>query len=192
VADPEEIDHPPLGDTPWYHSFVWETLDSRRLDERGHPLGRLPKYCESLRMQALFRAIEAGHYPSDAAHQAGIDRGTLTLWRDLVPEIAAAVKDAEVVAKRRLLATVSAAGPVSWQASAWLLERRWPGEFGRRDRTTHHVEGMLVGAIQLKPSEMSGAAILLAAQLEEEMSAAEQRALPSRQPDSTQRAPSNE
>jgi hypothetical protein len=29
----------------------------------------------------------------------------------------------------------SAAEQGQWQAAAWLLERRWPSEFGRRDTT---------------------------------------------------------
>lgn len=42
------------------------------------------------------------------------------------------VKEAEAVAARNALVKIQvAAGSGSWQASAWLLERRYPDEYGR-------------------------------------------------------------
>lgn len=37
------------------------------------------------------------------------------------------------------LAVIAKAGRVSWQASAWLLERRYPDQFGRTDRYQAHL-----------------------------------------------------
>ena len=166
-------------------TFDWKSLDNRRIDDRGHPVGGLPKYCDPTRMRALFTALEQGMYPSDAAVAAGIDRGTLAGWRETVPEIASAVTDAETVAKHKLLTVIRSHMPTNWQAAGWMLERRWPSEYGRRDRVHH--EGTVVGAIMIKPAEMTSEAIMLAAQLEEELAAADQtrtRALPAHEEDS--------
>ena len=63
--------------------------------------------------------------------------------------------------------------PTQWQSAMTTLERRFPAEWGRRDRVAHHVEGLIVG-MQIEPAQMSESAILIAASLEEELSAADE------------------
>ena len=169
----------PAAERPWYHEFDWASLDQRRLDEHGHPVGVRPKYCEVERMRRLLSAIESGLYPADAAVVAGIHRDTFWEWRADVPTVANAIRDAESFAKGVLMANIRGHMQTNWQASAWMAERRWPAEYGRRDRIAHTVEGVV--GLQVMPAQMSEAAILKAAELEEELSAAdelEQLALP--------------
>lgn len=45
------------------------------------------------------------------------------------------IKQAEGEAVEELLGTIQDAGRESWQASAWILERRHPEEFARREKT---------------------------------------------------------
>jgi hypothetical protein len=48
------------------------------------------------------------------------------------PAFAEAIKEATSVGLMENLMTVKAASAKSWQAAAWLIERRFPNEWGRR------------------------------------------------------------
>jgi hypothetical protein len=98
--------------------------------------------------------------PAVAAQAAGISRATFYAWlaRGRADEAAGrstphrgfldAIKEAEAVAQSLLLETIRLASSVAtpkdmqapkWQAAAWLLERRWPRQYG---------EGLKVAAQQ--------------------------------------------
>jgi hypothetical protein len=79
----------------------------------------------------IIEGLQKGYTKAAAAGAAGIGYSTLNEWEHAFPEFAEAVQKAEGRAKARLIDKVNAAK--SWQASAWMLERRWPAEFARRE-----------------------------------------------------------
>lgn len=91
-------------------------------------------------VNSIVRSIELGMPWNLAADAAGIGRSTLHEFRlrgaQGEPPFAAFVdrlRAAEAAGVARSLATIRAAAEGgTWQASAWLLERRYPSEFGRR------------------------------------------------------------
>jgi transposase-like protein len=87
------------------------------------------------RQRAICQAIEQGATYEMAAASAGIHRDTLHAWRSRDPAFSDALKAAEA---RGVLACLSriqqAANDGQWQAAAWILERRYPADYGRRDR----------------------------------------------------------
>ncbi len=73
-----------------------------------------------------------------AADHAGIDKSTMTEWAAAgergdpkYAAFSAALKEADAVAGLRCLGALDI--DPAWQAKAWILERRWPEEYGRRD-----------------------------------------------------------
>ena len=69
-----------------------------------------------------------------ATAAAGIGRTSFYKWV-ADPKFAEQVEAAQARAVAPLLDRIrTAADNGQWQAAAWILERRWPGEFGRRDR----------------------------------------------------------
>lgn len=91
------------------------------------------------RLDRVCSALRAGNTRRAAAAYAGIDDGTFLEWMrrgqgndkvrpktDLYAEFADAVKKAEAESEVALVATVRTAAQRAWQASAWLLERRFP------------------------------------------------------------------
>jgi hypothetical protein len=67
-----------------------------------------------------------------AALSLGVSKQQLYRWENSSPQIAEAVEAAEAEAVGIYLAYVAqAASRGQWQASAWMLERRWPELFGR-------------------------------------------------------------
>ena len=88
----------------------------------------------------IVEAVELGATWERAADAAGIGASTLREWRqrgeaDEAPFAAfvAALKRAEGDGVARALRTIrQAAESGTWQAAAWLLERRYPADYGRR------------------------------------------------------------
>jgi hypothetical protein len=95
---------------------------------------------ETLRVGATFEA---------AAGRAGVDVSTIHHWRrsgkaedgegklEKTPELvefALAVDRAIAEAETRLVGLVNRAAPKQWQAAAWILERRWAGQYGSKQK----------------------------------------------------------
>ena len=89
----------------------------------------------------ILKALRDGNTYKTAALVAGISQRSLFDWLALGREgdrryvaLAQAVKEATAVGEAELVASIRTAGQVAWQANAWLLERRNPKDFGRKDR----------------------------------------------------------
>lgn len=59
-----------------------------------------------------------------------VETGTSSVYRDLVERLTRATAEAE----RKLITTIVAHGPVDWRAAAWVLERRAPERWAKRDK----------------------------------------------------------
>lgn len=66
--------------------------------------------------------------------QAGISSRTLYNWCEADAELADEVEAAIDVSKAVLINEIKALGQArqDWRAAAWMLERRWPQEFGAK------------------------------------------------------------
>jgi len=123
----------------------------------GRPTSLTPE-----RMNSIVAMLEAGGYIEDACEAVGIDPRTYYNWlsrgRDEEDRLAAGVEPSEnetpflqffqAVRKANaegimghVLNIDRAAKDGTWQASAWILERKQPHKWGRRDRTEHTGEG---------------------------------------------------
>lgn len=89
----------------------------------------------------LNQALSVGAYIEDACVFAGISSRQFRRWRELAEqdvepyasrweEIAKSESQAIV---RNLFNIQNSANNGSWQASAWILERKYPEKFGRKD-----------------------------------------------------------
>ena len=106
--------------------------------------GRKPSIQHSPDTQDRFiNAIKAGNYANVAAQYAGIHVATYHRYmqlgaeqtRGIYHDFREAVKEAEAEAEARAVANVQlAAQQGQWTASAWMLERKHPERWGRRER----------------------------------------------------------
>lgn len=75
---------------------------------------------------------------SVAARAAGCSKDTIRRRLQRKPAFLARVEEAEGQAQQMLLNLVLGAAakklPNTWQAAAWMLERRWPDLYGQRNR----------------------------------------------------------
>ena len=92
----------------------------------------------------LVEAVELGATWERAADAAGVGASTLRDWRQRgeagekpFAAFLASVKRAESAGVERALRSIrKAAEGGAWQASAWLLERRYPADYGRRSEVS--------------------------------------------------------
>jgi len=117
--------------------------------------GRPTKLTDDVQKQ-IIQVIEMGNYIETAAAYAGVSKDALYKWLrkgreakkgkyyGFVNAIEKALAESEV----RDVLNVTSAASVSWQASAWRLERKFPDRWGRRDVIQH--TGPEGGAIQIE------------------------------------------
>ena len=105
--------------------------------EEKHPYKLEPKVTEP-----LLTAIRLGMFIEHACAYAGIDSSTFRLWRQdaadgiepfasFWPDVTKAEADSII---RRMSRIEKAAEEGNWTADAWVLERKYPDKFGKRDR----------------------------------------------------------
>lgn len=95
----------------------------------GRPSKRTPE-----NRAAILLALIHGNTLAVAASAGGMSRDTLNEWRKADADFSDALETAEHEAQRRLLAIIERAAEKSWFAAAWMMERRWSGSYGRRDK----------------------------------------------------------
>ena len=101
-----------------------------------------PKLVDQELKERLLEAIRLGMYTEHACAYAGIASRTFRLWREKaengVEPYASfwlEVNKAEADAIIRRVARIEQAGKEGqWQADAWLLERKYPDKFGRKEK----------------------------------------------------------
>ena len=78
-------------------------------------------------VETFLNAVRSGSYLETAAAHAGVELRRLLAVPGLAPRLETARANAEV----REVALITQAAASSWQAAAWLLERRAPERWGR-------------------------------------------------------------
>lgn len=107
--------------------------------------GRKPKVDAEARTKIL-AIIAAGASLKDAADYLGVAYSTVRLSISKDPSFRRGVHKAAKSAKIKLIKKVGSAKP--WQAAAWMLERRYGAEYGRREVVRQEITGKNGGAIK--------------------------------------------
>ena len=112
----------------------------KKLKAAKFPTGGRPCLLDKRRKTRLLAAIQTGVPLKHAAMLAGISYDTLNRWRVKGEEKGAplrfrkfckALRRSQAIAMLRLVSRIQEAGKQDWRASAWMLERRHPEEFGK-------------------------------------------------------------
>ncbi len=106
--------------------------------------GRPTKFTPAVQ-QRILDAIALGLTYEQAATSAGITRETFRQWRDAKLAFSAELEKAEVAGMAARLSRIQMAAvrDGAWQADAWWLERRFPDQWGRRERVDVNHSGSI-------------------------------------------------
>lgn len=112
--------------------------------------GRPTKLTPEIQVE-LVKYIKAGNYYSDACEYVGIDYRTFRNWMKKGEEAKTgqffqffhAIKKAEAESKIRMVAQWQSAMKTDWKAIATFMERRYPEEWGRKDKHEVKHEGTI-------------------------------------------------
>lgn len=80
--------------------------------------------------EKIYLLLKAGNSLADAADLLGMDRRTIQNRKKADPKFFAGVMQATALGKKRLVEKLFKSK--SWQAQAWVLERRWGAEYGKK------------------------------------------------------------
>ena len=91
---------------------------------------------------AIVDAIRTGNYAETAARAAGITSTCYYNWtargreakQGIYFEFNAAIEKAKAAAEIRDVALIERAATDTWTAAAWMLERKFPARWGRREK----------------------------------------------------------
>lgn len=92
------------------------------------------KYCKELTNE-IAKYLEEGLGRVDACVLANINFDTFNEWMKNKSEFSVIIKAAETKCKRRNIVIVQKAAINTWQAAAWMLERKYKEEFALKNFT---------------------------------------------------------
>lgn len=101
--------------------------------------GKIQRTLEN--QEVVIKYIEQGMTQVDAAALAGIGLSTFHGWYRKDPEFKARCIQANQKFKMKHLSNIGQHAAVDWKASAWLLARKFPAEFGEKKEITIQQEG---------------------------------------------------
>ena len=114
------------------------------------PIGRKPKYYKPAIRLAILASVEAGNYFNVACSAAGVSERAFYKWKSQVAQGEAParlmhfvqqVKSAEARSEQANISVIREASIKSWQAAAWLEERKHPERWARTDRIITETDG---------------------------------------------------
>jgi hypothetical protein len=95
------------------------------------------------RINIILDAISRGYTQRDASKLAGISEDTLCLWKK-DSDFSEQMEQKEIEYKYSLLSTIQKAGERSWQACAWMLERKYHSEYGKPKEDSSSNESLMI------------------------------------------------
>lgn len=91
----------------------------------------------------IAECMKDGLVLEDAVKLIGISKSTLGILRS-DPEFEEFIEQCSVNCENEHLRNISSAGQSQWQASAWILERKFPDKYGKKDAARHEYELKLI------------------------------------------------
>ena len=100
----------------------------------GRPRGSVTVMTKEME-DAIIKTVKLGLHPERAAEAHGVTASTMRNHKARNPTFATRIKEAESGAERGFLGLIIGHTEIQWTAAAWILERRWPERWAKREPT---------------------------------------------------------
>ena len=111
-------------------------------DSAGEPAKRgRPRVITPEIEEAILRTVRLGLHAERAAAAHGVHKRTLQRHRKANPDFVASIKEAEAAAEASFLGRIFLHMDRHWQSIAWMLERRWPERWAKREHIEVSTQG---------------------------------------------------
>jgi hypothetical protein len=97
------------------------------------PVGRPRTEMTDENIAAILRHVALGIWPDRAAQMHGVSTSTMRMHKQRHPEFVTALEKAEAQAESGFHGKILRHTEKHWTAAAWMLERRWPDRWAKRD-----------------------------------------------------------
>lgn len=77
--------------------------------------------------------VRSGLFIQQACLAAGVSMRTFQEWRQKDPRLSASLKKAEAEFERTHIQNITTHAAKDWKASAWMLERKYPQRYAKRE-----------------------------------------------------------
>jgi hypothetical protein len=84
-------------------------------------------------IDAIIRTVGLGVWPDRAAQIHGVNPATMRKHKQRHPDFVTALEKAEATAESAFMAKILRHTEKQWTAAAWMLERRWPDRWAKRE-----------------------------------------------------------
>lgn len=81
----------------------------------------------------ILKSVELGMWPDRAAEMHGVSKSAMRMHKKRNPDFVTALKEAEAKAEDTVLGKILRHMDDQWTACAWMLERRWPQRWAKRE-----------------------------------------------------------
>jgi len=82
---------------------------------------------------AIVKTVGLGVWPDRAAQIHGVNPATMRAHRKRHEDFATALEKAEAAAEAEFMGKILRHTEKQWTAAAWMLERRWPDRWAKRE-----------------------------------------------------------
>jgi hypothetical protein len=106
---------------------------AKKAPTKKRPPGRPRDVMTDATIEGILTNVRLGFPPDRAARAEGIDPAAMRKHKQRHPEFVTALEKAEAEAERGYLSRIIQASEKNWTAAAWVLERRWPQTWAKRD-----------------------------------------------------------
>lgn len=96
-------------------------------------MGKVKPMDKQLVTDVVLNYVRSGLFIKQACLAAGVAESTFRDWRRADPSLAVALKKAEAEFERVHVQNITMHGAKDWKASAWLMERKFPERYAKRE-----------------------------------------------------------
>jgi len=114
----------------------------RKAKKKPAKVGRPRTEMTDENIDAILRTVALGVWPDRAAQMHGVSADAMRMHKMRNPDFVTALEKAEAQAESGFHGKILRHTEKHWTAAAWMLERRWPDRWAKREPASEDVDNI--------------------------------------------------